>query len=208
MSVLHITYTSSDSDLIPAGVTIPANVRKAMTARDAAFDDYAEALIKYDDVIGQGYIERAQQRDADRAREAVRRGQDPHDGISEVARVTAEHGRAVGIINALAERVRQHDTEVYRQWARALPSVEAELRDALPKDAQEMRQAEAAYRAAKGAYRARVATLAYVSLQQKGRVRSLTDAPRYWVAPKFDQTEEELARLWLAEHSVDIDDAA
>ncbi|MFJ3286745.1 hypothetical protein ACIPMW_15880 [Streptomyces sp. NPDC086669] len=192
---LTITYTEADTDLIPRGITLPPALTKAMEARDKAYDAYGDALIEYDDVLRDDYIKAAQERDAANARAAVRSGTNPADIPSEVERVTSQRGTAMGIVNGLADRVRECDREIYRLWVDALPQVEAELTEAHGKAEDALRRAEAAYRAARSSLTATVNTLAYASLMRRGVVRSSADMPRYMVSAGADLIEN--SRLWL-----------
>ncbi|MFI8834030.1 hypothetical protein ACIGPN_23785 [Streptomyces afghaniensis] len=192
---LAITYTEADVNLIPRGLALPDALAKALAARDAAYDEYGDALIKYDDVIRQDYIKAAQERDAANARAAVASGANPDEMPSEVERVTAQRGRAIGAVNGLADRVRQCDREIYRQWVAALPQVEGEVSEALTNAEDAYRRAEEAFRAARSNFTSLVNTLAYVSLMRRGVVRSQTDVPNY--TPSRDEDRITHARLWL-----------
>ncbi|MDX3133879.1 hypothetical protein PV367_29775 [Streptomyces europaeiscabiei] len=202
---LSITYTEAERDVIPKGITLPEGLAEAMSARDAAFDAYGEALVTYDDALRQDYISAAQSRDAANTRAAVVSGANPDEIPSEVARVTAERGRAVGIVNGLAHRVRQWDGEIYRQWIAALPQVESEVTEALAGAEDAYRRAEDAFRAARSNHAALVNTLVYVSLAQRGVVRSQTEAPKY--VPGRDEDRISHARLHMTNLGVGDPDA-
>ncbi|MGW6791785.1 hypothetical protein [Streptomyces chartreusis] len=192
---LSITYTEADMNLIPRGLTLPPALVKAIEARDSAYDAYGEALVKYDDCIRQDYVKAAQERDAANARAAVASGANPDEIPSEVERVTAQRGKAFGIVNGLAERVRQCDREIYHQWIDSLPTVEGELTEAHPKAEDALRKAEDAYRAARSNVTSLVNTLAYVNLMRRGVVRSQDDMPRYMVSAGADLIDH--SRQWL-----------
>jgi hypothetical protein len=192
---LTITYTEADTSLIPRGLTLPDSLVKAMAARDAAYDAYGEALVEYDDVIRQDYLKAAQERDAVNTRAAVASGANPDESPSEVERVTAQRGRAIGIVNGLADRVRQCDREIYREWIAALPQIEGEVSEEHSKAEDVLRRAEDAYRAARSNAISLVNTLAYTSLMRRGVVRSQADMPRY--APNRDADLLDHSRLWL-----------
>ncbi|MFJ3619607.1 hypothetical protein ACIPSH_15860 [Streptomyces iakyrus] len=192
---LSITYTEADTNLIPRGLALPDALTKAMGARDTAYDAYGDALIKYDDCLRQDYIKAAQERDAANTRAAVASGANPDDIPSEVERVTAQRGRAVGIVNGLADRVRQCDREIYRQWIEALPQVEGELTEAHSKAEDAYRRTEDAFRAARSNLTSIVNTLAYVSLLRRGVIRSQADAPVYMSSRDNDRVEH--TRMWL-----------
>ncbi|MFJ7340138.1 hypothetical protein ACIQU3_07495 [Streptomyces sp. NPDC101110] len=200
---LSITYTEADTNLIPRGLTLPDALTKAMGARDTAYDAYGDALVKYDDCLRQDYVKAAQERDAANTRAAVASGADPDELRSEVERVTAQRGTAVGIVNGLADRVRQCDAEIYRQWVAALPQVEGELTDAHGKAEDALRRAEDAYRAARSNVMSIVSTLAYVSLMRRGVVRSKADMPLY--SPNRDADLIDHSRLWLKNLGVGTD---
>ncbi|WP_328880213.1 hypothetical protein [Streptomyces sp. NBC_00299] len=200
---LAITYTEADINLIPRRLTLPEALTNALADRDSAYDAYGEALIKYDDVIRQDYIKAAQERDAVNARAAIASGANPDDVPSEVERVTAQRGRAFGIVNGLAERVRQCDREIYRQWVAALPQTEGELSTALDAAEDAYRKAEDAYRAARGNFSALTNTLAYVSLMRRGVVRSQSDMPRF--TPHRDKDLVEYGREYLGNLGVGTD---
>ncbi|KND45317.1 hypothetical protein [Streptomyces stelliscabiei] len=203
---LYITYTEADMDLIPKGITIPAALAEALAARDTAYDAYGDALIKYDDVLRQDYITAAQARDAANVRAAVLAGSDPDEIPSEVARVTAARGRAVGLVNGLADRVRQCDREIYRQWVAVLPQAESEVSEALGAAEDALRRAEDAFRAARSNHAAMVNTLVYVSLMKRGVVRSQTGAPKYM--PGRDEDRIAHARLHMKNLGVGDPDAS
>ncbi|MGW5034708.1 hypothetical protein ACWEQW_25990 [Streptomyces nigra] len=202
---LTISYTEADIDLIPRGVPLPPALTKAMEARDKAYDAYGDALIEYDDVLREDYVKAAQERDAANARAAVRSGANPADIPSEVERVTSQRGTAMGIVNGLADRVRQCDREIYRLWVDALPETEATLSEALEDAESAYRKAEDAYRAARSRFTGLVNTLGYVSLMRRGVVRNQVDAPRYMTSREADLTQH--ARQWLANLCVDTDAA-
>lgn len=192
---LSITYTEAEIDLIPRGLTLPPALVKALEARDSAYDAYGEALVTYDDCLRQDYVKAAQERDAANARAAIASGADLDELRSEVERVTAERGKAVGIVNGLAERVRQCDREIYRQWIDSLPKIEGELTQAHSKAEDALRRAEDAYRAARSNVTSLVNTLAYVNLMRRGVVRSRDDMPRYSLSAGTDLIDH--SRLWL-----------
>ncbi|MGP4088348.1 hypothetical protein [Streptomyces sp. KR55] len=194
---LSTPYVPDSPDVIPAGVTLPKAVTDAMAARDAAFDAYSAYAVEVDDVVRSDYIEAAQQRDHDAARAAVRSGKDIGELPSEVERVTKLRGFAVGKLNALAEKVRQADAAIYRAWIAALPQAIDEARTALPEALEAYEEAQRAAKAAEGRYRAAVSLLAYVELQQRGKARTLVDAPKFHVNPGVGVTLPQLAADWL-----------
>ncbi|MFI6373578.1 hypothetical protein [Streptomyces sp. NPDC050546] len=202
---LTITYTAADIDLIPRGLTLPDALEKAIVARDKAFDAYGEALVEFDDVLRTDYVKAAQERDAANARAAVASGADPDELRSEVERVTTQRGKAVGVVNGLADRVRHCDAEIYRQWVDALPQIEGELSEAHSKAEDAYRRAEDAYRAARSNVTSIVNTLAYASLMRRGVVRSKADMPLYSTNRDADLIEH--SRLWLTNLGVGTGEA-
>ncbi|MFE6163355.1 hypothetical protein ACFQ7F_31085 [Streptomyces sp. NPDC056486] len=190
-------YQVDAPDFLPRNIPMPAAVVKASEVRDKAYDEYADKLMEFIDVLDDGAADRAAERDQEAARAAVHAGEDLTKLPSEVDRVSRLQPVARGIVKALAEKVRAADSAVFRAWATALPET-AEAVDKLRGEAEaEMRAAETAYRTALGRFRGLVQTTAYVRLQRAGKVRTLVDAPRFVMSTRMDETQSELARHWL-----------
>ncbi|MGW1801512.1 hypothetical protein ACWCQN_37755 [Streptomyces sp. NPDC001984] len=161
-------YVFENTDIIPAGVTVSASVVKAQRERDAAYDEYGEAVQKYDDALRGDFLEAAQKRDAANARSAVMRGKSIDDLASEVERVQRLRGFAVGHVQALAAKVQQADAKIHKAWVDSLPDVIPQVRESLAEADKTLRAAESAYKAAKFNFRAMVNTLAYVDTSSRG----------------------------------------
>ncbi|MGI5134614.1 MULTISPECIES: hypothetical protein [unclassified Streptomyces] len=199
---MFTSYDVNAPDFLPGNVPPPAAVIKANNERDTAYDAYEAKYLEFSDVLDDGAIERAAQRDQAAARAAVLAGEDLSKLPSEVDRVRRLQPVARGVVQALAEKVRAADTVVFRAWTAALPET-AELVDKLRDEAEaEFKAAETAYRAALGKFRGLVQTTAYVRLQRAGKVRTLVDAPGFTMYTRLGETQSELARYWLLAHGV------
>jgi len=192
---ISVVYSAEDSNLIPAGITLPESLVKALEARDKAFDEYGDALVKWDDCLRTDYVQAAQDRDTANARAAIASGANPEDNPSEVQRVTTQRGKAVGIVNGLADRVRQLDREIYRAWVTSLPDVETELIESTGAAEEAYLKAERAYRAARHNLIGLVNNRAYVGLMRRSAVRARIEVPRYAVNPDRDLIQH--SREWL-----------
>ncbi|MCZ0986679.1 hypothetical protein O1M54_15365 [Streptomyces diastatochromogenes] len=119
-----------DINHLPAGITIPAAVTKAQAALDKLWDAYGDAQIEYADALGEGWQERAQARDAAAAKAAVLAGK-PAPKSTEIARVTAMRGTALGVIEAYEQQIRAAGAVVHRAWAASMPEVREQVVSAL-----------------------------------------------------------------------------
>ncbi|MFF4547460.1 hypothetical protein ACFY1J_25060 [Streptomyces sp. NPDC001406] len=191
-----------DTTSLPAGITIPAAVVKAQAARDAAWDRYGDAQIEYADALDDGYLARAQARDAAAARAAVLAGKPLPKGESEVTRVTAVRGTAIGVIEALEAQIRAADAAVHRAWAESLPEVRGQVVAALKASEEACHETEAAYRRARGNFRTAVSALAAVDHMQRGRTGN---PPGFTSTPDRDQSLVSLGRDWLLSNAVSVE---
>ncbi|MER5446808.1 hypothetical protein ABT065_14350 [Streptomyces sp. NPDC002764] len=195
-------YDVDAPDFLPSNVPLPSAVVTANKARDKAYDEYAEKVLEYSDVLDAGALDRAAKRDQAAARHAVLAGEDLSKLPSEVDRVRRLQPVALGVVQALADKVKAADTAVFRAWTAALPET-AEVVDRLRDEAEaEFKAAETAYRTALGRFRGLVQTTAYVRLQRAGKARTLVDAPRFSMSPRLNETQSDLARYWLLAHGV------
>jgi hypothetical protein len=187
---------------LPAGIPTPDAVRKAQAALDALWDRYGDAQLEYVDALGDGWQERAHARDAAAARAAVLAGKPLPTGETEIARVTALRGTAVGVVEALEAQIRAADAAVSRAWASVLPEVRGEVVAALKAAEQDYADTWNRFVKARGAVRSAVSALAAVDHAERGRSGN---PPVFRSTPTADQTVVQLGRDWLASKSISVD---
>ncbi|MET7602554.1 hypothetical protein ABZS96_08465 [Streptomyces avermitilis] len=187
---------------LPAGIETPAAVVKAQAALDAAWDRYGEAQIEYADALDDGYLERAQARDAAAAKAATLAGKALPKGESEVSRVTAMRGTAVGVVAALEQQVKAADAVVNRAWYASAPELREQVVAALKRTEQEFEDAELALRRARGDFRQAVSALAAVDHMERGRSGN---APGFMSNEQRGDSFTKLGRDWLKVNCVSVE---
>ncbi|WP_329572983.1 hypothetical protein [Streptomyces sp. NBC_01361] len=187
---------------LPAGIPIPASVAKAQAALDAAWERYSEAQIEYSDALDNGYLERAQARDAAAAKAATLAGKPVPKGESEVSRVTALRGTAAGVIEALEQQIRAADTVVYRAWSASAPELREQAVEALKRTEQEYADTELAFRRARGAFRHSVSALAAIDHMVRGK---RGPAPVFIGNEQRGDSFTKLGRDWLKDNVVSVE---
>ncbi|OXY90679.1 hypothetical protein [Streptomyces diastatochromogenes] len=190
-----------DINHLPAGITIPAAVTKAQAALDKLWDAYGDAQIEYADALGEGWQERAQARDAAAAKAAVLAGK-PAPKSTEIARVTAMRGTALGVIEAYEQQIRAAGAVVHRAWAASMPEVREQVVSALKAAESDYDEAVNRFYAARGAVRRAVSALAAVDHMERGRPGN---APAFTERHTDDFTLVQFGRAWLADHRVSVD---
>ncbi|MFF8533338.1 hypothetical protein ACF07B_15475 [Streptomyces sp. NPDC015532] len=191
-----------DINSLPVGVTVPAAVIKAQADLDAAWDRYGEAQLEYDDALGDGYLERAQARDAAAAKAATLAGKTLPKGESEVSRVTAMRGTAVGVIEAMEQQIRAAGAVVNQAWSASAPELREQVVKALKRTEQEFADTELAHRRARGDFRQAVSALAAVDYMARGK---RGPAPIFTSNEQRGDSFTKLGRDWLKVNCVSVD---
>ncbi|BAC73265.1 hypothetical protein AQJ43_23550 [Streptomyces avermitilis] len=187
---------------LPAGIEIPDAVAKAQAALDAAWDRYGEAQIEYADALDDGYLERAQARDAAAAKAATLAGKPVPKGESEVSRVTALRGTGVGVIEALEQQIRAAGAVVQRAWVASLPELRERVVEALKASEAQAEEAEREYYRTRGAIRTAVSALSAVDHMERGRPGN---APVFTSSPADNGSLIRLGRDWLKVNTISVD---